>query len=413
MKRRVVITGQGIVSPIGNTVNEAYQNAIKGVNGIAPITLFPTDEWKVKIAGEVKNLDFEAFIDKKSIKRQDRAINLALVAAHEAYLQSGLNEDNIGDPFRFGTFVGSGIGGLTTINKETATSVTRGLDRMSPFFIPAAIINLIGGAISMKYQAKGPNLPVVTACSAATNSMGEAFRYIRDGYLDIAFTGGAEAPINPIGVAGFANMRALSSEEDMNKASVPFDARRGGFVIGEGAGIFIFEEYEHAKARGANILAEVVGYGSTSDAFHITAPDTEAEGVTRALIEALKDANIKPEDIDYINAHGTGTPLNDKFETLGIKKVFKEHAYQLNVSSTKSMTGHSLGASGALESVFVVETLRHGIVPPTINYVEKDPDCDLNYTVNVAQKKSCQYGINMNLGFGGQNAVMIFKRISE
>ena len=205
MKRRVVITGQGIVSPIGNTVNEAYQNAIKGVNGIAPITLFPTDEWKVKIAGEVKNLDFEAFIDKKSIKRQDRAINLALVAAHEAYLQSGLNEDNIGDPFRFGTFVGSGIGGLTTINKETATSVTRGLDRMSPFFIPAAIINLIGGAISMKYQAKGPNLPVVTACSAATNSMGEAFRYIRDGYLDIAFTGGAEAPINPIGVAGFAN----------------------------------------------------------------------------------------------------------------------------------------------------------------------------------------------------------------
>jgi len=411
MKRRVVITGQGIVSPIGNTVDEAYKNAINGVNGIAPITLFPTDDWKVKIGGEVKNLDFEAFIDKKTIKRQDRAINLALVAAYEAYGQSGLQSSDIIDPYRFGTFVGSGIGGLTTINKETETSVLRGLDRMSPFFIPASIINLIGGAISMKYQAKGPNLPVVTACSAATNSMGEAFRYIRDGYLDIAFAGGSEAPINPIGVSGFSNMRALSLETDHEKASLPFDARRGGFVIAEGAGIFIFEAYEHAVKRGATILAEVVGYGTTSDAYHITAPDVEAEGVSRALLNALEDAGIQPEDIDYINAHGTGTPLNDKFETLGIKKVFKEHAYNLHVSSTKSMTGHSLGASGALESVFVIETLRHGIIPPTIHYEEKDPDCDLNYTVNKAVKKECMYGINMNLGFGGQNAVMIFKKV--
>jgi 3-oxoacyl-[acyl-carrier-protein] synthase II len=411
MKRRVVITGQGIVSPIGNTVDEAYKNAINGVNGIAPITLFPTDDWKVKIGGEVKNLDFEAFIDKKTIKRQDRAINLALVAAYEAYAQSGLQSSDIIDPYRFGTFVGSGIGGLTTINKETETSVLRGLDRMSPFFIPASIINLIGGAISMKYQAKGPNLPVVTACSAATNSMGEAFRYIRDGYLDIAFAGGSEAPINPIGVSGFSNMRALSLETDHEKASLPFDARRGGFVIAEGAGIFIFEAYEHAVKRGATILAEVVGYGTTSDAYHITAPDVEAEGVSRALLNALEDAGIQPEDIDYINAHGTGTPLNDKFETLGIKKVFKEHAYNLHVSSTKSMTGHSLGASGALESVFVIETLRHGIIPPTIHYEEKDPDCDLNYTVNKAVKKECMYGINMNLGFGGQNAVMIFKKV--
>ena len=411
MKRRVVITGQGIVSPIGNTVDEAYNNAINGVNGIAPITLFPTDDWKVKIGGEVKNLDFEAFIDKKTLKRQDRVINLALVAAHEAYTQSGLQASDIQDSYRFGTFVGSGIGGLTTINKETKTSVLRGLDRMSPFFIPASIINLIGGAISMKYQAKGPNLPVVTACSAATNSMGEAFRYIRDGYLDIAFTGGSEAPINPIGVSGFSNMRALSLETDHEKASLPFDARRGGFVIGEGAGIFIFEAYEHAIKRGAHILAEVVGYGTTSDAYHITAPDVEAEGVSRALLNALEDAGIEPSDIDYINAHGTGTPLNDKFETLGIKKVFNDHAYKLNVSSTKSMTGHSLGASGALESVFVIETLRHGIIPPTIHYEEKDPDCDLNYTVNKAVKKDCKYGINMNLGFGGQNAVMIFKKV--
>lgn len=411
MKRRVVITGQGIVSPIGNTVEQAYKNAINGVCGIAPITLFPTDDWKVKIGGEVKDLDFEAFIDRKTIKRQDRAINLALVAAHEAYTQSGLTEAMIKDPYRFGTYVGSGIGGLTTINKETETSVLRGLDRMSPFFIPAAIINLIGGAISMRYQAKGPNIPVVTACSAATNSMGEAFRAIRDGYLDLAFVGGAEAPINPIGVNGFANMRALSGETDPMKASLPFDQRRAGFVIGEGAGIMIFESYEHAKERGANILAEVVGYGSTSDAYHITAPDTEAEGVKRALENALEDAGISPEAIDYINAHGTGTPLNDKFETLGIKKVFGDHAYQLNISSTKSMTGHALGASGALESVFVVETLRHGIIPPTIHYEEKDPDCDLNYTPNQAVKKSCQYAINMNLGFGGQNAVMIFKKV--
>lgn len=411
MKRRVVITGQGIVSPIGNTVNEAYRNAVEGVNGIAPITLFNTEEWKVKIGGEVKHLDFESFIDRKSIKRQDRAINLALVAAHEAYTQSGLNEVSIGDPFKFGTFIGSGIGGLTTINKETATSVTRGLDRMSPFFIPASIINLIGGAISMKYNAKGPNIPSVTACSAATNSMGEAFRYIRDGYLDIAFAGGSEAPINPIGIAGFANMRALSMETDANKASLPFDARRGGFVIAEGAGVFIFEEYEHAKARGAQILAEVVGYGTTSDAYHITAPDIEAAGITRAINDALKDANIEPEAIDYINAHGTGTPLNDKFETLGIKNVFGDYAYNINVSSTKSMTGHALGASGAIESVFVVETLRHGVIPPTIHYEQKDEDCDLNYTGNVAQKRTCQYGINMNLGFGGQNAVMIFKKV--
>ncbi|HBD74440.1 MAG TPA: beta-ketoacyl-[acyl-carrier-protein] synthase II [Acholeplasmataceae bacterium] len=411
MKRRVVITGLGLVSPIGNDVNTSFQSAIQGKNGIDKITLFDTETWKVKIGGEVKNLNFEDHLDKKSIKRQDRAINLALVAAKEAYEQSGLNAENVGDPFRFGTFVSSGIGGLTTINKETEVSVLRGLDRMSPFFIPAAIINLIGGAISMQYQAKGPNLPVVTACSAATNSIGEAFRYIRDGYLDIAFAGGSEAPINPIGVNGFANMRALNQTDDINNASIPFDKRREGFVIAEGAGVLILEEYERAVARQANILGEIVGYGSTSDAYHITAPDENAEGVARALELALSDAGIKKEAIDYINAHGTSTPLNDKFETLGIKKVFKNHAYKLNVSSTKSMTGHALGASGAIESVFTVEALRNGIIPPTINYKEVDEDCDLNYTPNQAVKKEIQYAINMNLGFGGQNAILIFKKV--
>lgn len=410
-KRRVVVTGLGLVSPIGNDVKTSFQAAIEGKNGIDQVTLFDTTDWKVKIAGEVKHLNFEDFIEKKSIKRQDRVINLALVAAKEAYEQSGLNEANIGDPYRFGTFVSSGIGGLTTINRETEISVLRGLDRMSPFFIPSAIINLIGGAISMIYQSKGPNLPVVTACSAATNSIGEAFRYIRDGYLDVAFAGGSEAPINPIGVNGFANMRALIQTDDIHQASMPFDARREGFVIAEGAGVLILEEYERAVARGAHILGEIVGYGTTSDAFHITAPDEEANGVSRALELALEDAGIQKEDIDYINAHGTSTPLNDKYETLGIKKVFKDHAYKLHVSSTKSMTGHALGAAGAIESVFVVEALNHGIIPPTINYKEKDPDCDLNYTPNIAVKKDLKYAINMNLGFGGQNAILVFKKV--
>ena len=410
-KRRVVVTGLGLVSPLGNDVKTSFQAAIEGKNGIDKVTLFDTTTWKVKIAGEVKNLNFEDYIDKKAIKRQDRVINLALVAAKEAYEQSGLNASNIGDPYRFGTFVSSGIGGLTTINRETEISVLRGLDRMSPFFIPAAIINLVGGAISMQYQAKGPNLPVVTACSAATNSIGEAFRYIRDGYLDVAFAGGAEAPINPIGVNGFANMRALIQTENVNQASMPFDARRDGFVIAEGAGVLILEEYERAQARGANILGEIVGYGSTSDAFHITAPDEEAKGVSRALELALEDAGINKEDIDYINAHGTSTPLNDKFETLGIKKVFQDHAYKLHVSSTKSMTGHALGAAGAIESVFCIEALNHGIIPPTIHYQENDPDCDLNYTPNVAVKKALNYAINMNLGFGGQNAILVFKKV--
>lgn len=410
-KRRVVVTGLGLVSPIGNDVKTSFQAAIEGKNGIDFVTLFDTTNWKVKIAGEVKNLNFEDYIEKKSIKRQDRVINLALVAAKEAYEQSGLNKENIGDPYRFGIFVSSGIGGLTTINRETEVSILKGLDRMSPFFIPSAIINLIGGAISMQYQAKGPNLPVVTACSAATNSIGEAFRYIRDGYLDIAFAGGAEAPINPIGVSGFANMRALMQTDDIHNASMPFDLRREGFVIAEGSGVLILEEYTRAIERGANILGEIVGYGTTSDAFHITAPDEEANGVSRALELALEDAGIQKEDIDYINAHGTSTPLNDKYETLGIRKVFKEHAYKLHVSSTKSMTGHALGAAGGIESVFVVEALNHGIIPPTINYKVVDPDCDLNYTPNVAVKKELKYAINMNLGFGGQNAILIFKKV--
>lgn len=409
MKRRVVVTGMGLVSPLGHTVDETFTNMVNGVNGIDKITLEDVTNWKVQIAGEVKNLNFEEYLDKKEIKRSDRVVNLAMVAMIEAANQSNLMDERINRK-RLGLFVGSGIGGLKTIEEEVSTFATRGQDRMSPFFIPNSIINLIGGKIGIKYQVYGPNLPQVTACSAATNSIGEAFRYIRDGYLEMAITGGSEAPINGIGVGGFASMRALNTSNDINRASIPFDQERSGFVIGEGAGILILEEYEHAKKRGVPILAEVVGYGSTSDAFHITSPDENAVGIRDCILEAINDAKINKEELGYINAHGTSTQLNDKYETLGIKKALEEHAYQINISSTKAMTGHALGAAGAIESIAVVKALQEGIIPPTINHQNSDPDCDLNYTLHKAVKKEMMYGMNINLGFGGQNAALIFKK---
>ncbi len=410
MKRRVVVTGMGLVSPLGNTVNESFKHMVEGKNGIDFITLADTTNWKVKLAGEVKNLDFEAFIDKKEVKRSDRVSNLAMVAADEAYKQAKLEGAEINRK-RFGLFVGSGIGGLNTIEQDVTVCKTRGQDRMSPFFIPNSIINLIGGKLGIKYQIYGPNLPQVTACSAATNSIGEAFRYIRDGYLEIAMTGGSEAPVNEIGVGGFASMKALNTTNDVNRASIPFDKNRSGFVIAEGAGILILEEYEHAIKRNAPILAEIVGYHTTTDGYHMTSPDVEARGITDCLIGALADANLEPKEIGYINAHGTSTQLNDKYETLGIKQAFKEDAYRLNISSTKSMTGHALGAAGAIESIAVIKALQEGIIPPTINYQAFDEDCDLNYTPNQAVKKEMTYAININIGFGGQNAAIIFKKV--
>lgn len=410
MKRRVVVTGLGLVSPLGNTVESSFQAMIEGKNGIDFITLEDVTNWKVKLAGEVKNLNFEDFIDRKEVKRSDRSVLLALIAADEAYKQAKLEGAEI-DRTRFGLFVGSGIGGLNTIQEEVSTYATRGQDRMSPFFIPNSIINLIGAKIGIKYQIYGPNLPQVTACSAATNSMGEAFRYIRDGYLDIAMTGGAEAPVNGIGVGGFAAMKALNTSNNRDRASIPFDADRSGFVIAEGAGILILESYDHAFKRGAPILAEMVGYGSSTDAFHMTSPDEEAKGITLCLKQALQDAGIEPKDVGYINAHGTSTVLNDKFETMGIKKAFGPAAYDVNISSTKSMTGHALGAAGAIETIAVIKALQTGIIPPTINYQNPDPDCDLNYTINVAVKRDIQYGMNINIGFGGQNAAIIFKKV--
>jgi 3-oxoacyl-[acyl-carrier-protein] synthase II len=339
----------------------------------------------------------------------DRVIVLGILAASEAYDDAKLTPTSV-DPYRFGTFVTSGIGGLNSIWAESQVAISRGLDRVSPHFITNAIINLIGGNISMRFKAKGPNLPVVTACSASTNSIGEAFRYIRDGYLDVAFAGGSESSINALGIAGFAVMRALHSGDNPAQASMPFDKKRSGFVMGEGAGVLILEEYDHAKARGAKIYAELVGYGSTSDAFHVTAPDETAEGISKCMELALKDANLQPQDIDYINAHGTSTPLNDRIETLGIKKVFGQHAYALNVSSTKGMTGHMLGATGAVESIACILALVNQIVPPTITTNELGPECDLNYTLGKPAKRKVNYALNINLGFGGQNAALIFKR---
>jgi 3-oxoacyl-[acyl-carrier-protein] synthase II len=410
MKRRVVVTGMGLLSPVGNNVEESFNNLVAGKNGIDFIKSYDTTDWKVKIAGEIKDLNLEDYLDKKEVKRSDRVANIAMIATQEAYNQANL-ENHSYDPFRFGVYVGSGIGGLTTIFDEVKVSVLRGQDRISPFFIPNSIINLIGAKIGIKYQAKGANMPQVTACSAATNSIGEAFKAIRDGYLDIVISGGAEAPVNEIGVGGFASLRALNFSNDPNTASVPFDKRRTGFVIAEGAGIIILEEYESALKRGAPIICEMVGYGTTTDAFHMTAPDDEAKGIEACIKFALSDANIKPEELGYINAHGTSTVLNDKLETLGIKKAMGDAAYQVNISSTKSMTGHALGAAGAIETIAVIKALETGLIPPTINLNEPDPECDLNYTPHVFVKRDLTYAMNINIGFGGQNAAIIFKKV--
>lgn len=409
-KRRVVITGLGAVTPVGNDVTSMWENMLKGTNGINKITLFDASSMRVQIAGEIKNLDIAKYLEPRQADRLDRVIILGLIAATQAYEDAKLANVEI-DRYRFGTFVSSGIGGLGTIWQESQVAVARGIDRISPFFVPNSIINLVGGNIAIKYQVKGPNIPVVTACSSATNSMGEAFRYIRDGYIDLAFAGGAEAPINALGIGGFAAMKALNFTNDINLASIPFDKRRSGFVMGEGAGIMIFEEYKHAIKRGAKIYAEVIGYGATSDAFHITAPEETAEGIKKCIEFAMSDAQIAPQDIDYINAHGTGTILNDRIETRGIKRALGDAAYKVNISSTKSMTGHMLGATGAIESIAAVLAIRDGMIPPTINTTESDPDCDLNYTLGHAVKREVKVAMNINLAFGGQNAVLIFRKV--
>lgn len=412
MKRRVVITALGTINAIGNDVPSTWNSVLEGKNGIDKITLFNTENQRDYLVAEVKDFHPEDYLPLKEARRLDRIMIFGLVAAKEAYENSGLDENSF-DHDRFGTFVTSGIGGLWTINEESKKAHLKSADRMSPFFVPNSIINLVSGNIAIKYQLKGPAMGIVTACSSATNAIGEAFRYIRDGYLELVFAGGSEASINEIGIGGFASMKAISPSTDKDRASIPFDLERTGFVMAEGAGVLLLEEYEHAKKRGAKIHAELLGYGANCDAFHITQPDQTAEGIVKCMRLALEDANVAPEKIDYISPHGTSTYYNDRLETKGIKTLFGPHAYEISIGATKSMHGHSLGAVGGIESVILVRALEEGIVPPTINYRVKDPECDLDYTPNHYRVRDIKYAIKNSLGFGGHNATLVFKKWEE
>ena len=411
MERRVVITGMGALTPIGNSVKEFWNNAKEGKNGIDYVTLVDKDEVSVKVVGEVKNFDAAEAVGKKESKRLDRFSQFALACADEAIKSSGLDLDNV-DKNRIGVLVGSGIGGFSTIETEI-TKMATGSKRVSPFFIPMAISNMAAGNISIKYGLKGPSTAVVTACATGTNGIGEAFRQIKHGYADIMLAGGVEAPITKIGIEGFNSLKALNTSNDPKFASIPFDSERSGFVMGEGAGILVLESLESAKKRNANILAEIVGYGSTCDAYHITSPDPDGEGASRAMTQAIEEAKINKEEVSYINAHGTSTKLNDKFETIAIKRTFGDYAYKIPVSSTKSMTGHLLGAAGAIEAIICIEALRDNFIPPTIGYRNKDEDCDLAYVPNVGRNQEVNYELTNSLGFGGHNATLLFKKWNE
>ncbi len=407
-KRRVVVTGIGTINPIGHNVEETWKSIEEGRCGIAPISLFDTKGMKVALAGEVKDFDVTKYIDKKEAKKMDRFIQMGMIASHEAMLDSGLDINNI-DSHRFGVIVSSGIGGLGSIEKNYQTGEKRGFDRVSPFFIPMTISNLAAGHIAIAYHAQGLCTCPVTACAGGTNAIGDAFRNIRDGYQDVMIAGGCEASVTPLGIGGFTSMKALSDATDPNRASIPFDKERNGFVMGEGAGILILEELEHALNRSAHIYGEMTGYGVSCDAHHITAPLPNGEGGAYAMQNALDDAGISYDVIDYINAHGTSTHLNDLCETEAIKSVFKEHAYKLAVSSTKGHTGHCLGAAGGIEAVLSVLALKHNFIPPTLNYQVKDEECDLNVVPNIGVNKDLHYVMSNSLGFGGHNASIIFK----
>jgi 3-oxoacyl-[acyl-carrier-protein] synthase II len=413
MKRRVVVTGLGLVTPVGNDVPTTWDALKQGKSGADQIKKFDTEKFDVKFACEVKNFSAEDFLEKKEARRMGAFTHFAIAASDEAVRDSGLVIDETNAEM-VGTYISSGIGDFWAIEREHEKLLNSGPGRVSPFFIVSAIVNLASGNVSIRHGAKGPNSATATACSAGAHAIGDSFRLIERGDADAMICGGAESAITPMSVAGFDSMRALSRHNsEPTKASRPFDAERDGFVIGEGAGILILEELEHAKARGAKIYAEIVGYGMSGDAFHVTMPDETGSGAIRVMDRALKDAGIGPEAIGYINAHGTSTPYNDKFETLAIKKVFGERAYEIPVSSTKSMTGHALGAAGGLEAVFSVKSIIENKLPPTINYKTPDPDCDLDYIPNEARDGNVDYVLSNNFGFGGTNACLIFKRYSE
>ncbi len=411
-RRRVVITGMGAVTPIGHTVSQSWQAVRAGVCGIAPITIYDRLDQKVKLAAEVKDWNAEAYLEKRQTKHMGRFTQFAMVAAKQAMADSGLTAD-CADPNRCGVVVSSGIGGLSVTENEHEKGLEKGFDRISPFYIPMAISNMAAGLIAIEYGFRGMCTCPVTACAGGTNAVGDAFRYIRDGYAEAMLCGGTEAAITPLGMGGFTSMKALSLAEDPNRASIPFDKERSGFVMGEGAGILVLEEYDHAKARGAKIYAEVVGYGTTCDAYHMTAPAPDGSGGARAMICALEDGGISADQVDYINAHGTSTSLNDSGETAAVKIAFGAHARTLKMSSTKSMTGHMLGAAGAVESIFTALALNEGYLPATINYQVPDETCDLDIVPNAGREANLRYAMSNSLGFGGHNASILMKKWEE
>lgn len=412
--RRVVVTGMGMISPVGKSVAESWQNIKAGKCGIARLTRFDASDYYSQIAGEVKDYDPLDYFDRKEARVYDPFMQFALISAREAFKDSGLLEVKDLDHERLGAYIASGIGGIDTIEKNKRVLLERGPSRVSPFFLTAALANLATGQVSMKFGLKGPNLANVTACAASTHSIGESYKIIQVGDADVMAAGGSEYPITPLGIAGFSVIKALSNRNDEpERSSRPFDKERDGFVAAEGAGILILEELEHAVKRGARIYAELVGFGYTGDAYHVTAPDPEADGAYRTMKMALRDGGIEPEQVDYINAHGTSTPLNDKIETLGIKKLFGEYAYKLDISATKSMTGHMLGATGAAEAIFTVCSIKDSFIPPTINYENVDEDCDLNYTPNKGKSKEINYALSNSFGFGGTNGSLLFKKFTE
>jgi 3-oxoacyl-[acyl-carrier-protein] synthase II len=410
--KRVVITGLGAVTPLGNNVESTWDNLLDGKTGIGPLTRLNADEYPAKVAAELKDFDIEEYVERKEARKMDRFTHYAVAASMMAVKDSKLEITEENAP-RVGVWIGSGIGGMETFENQYETFQKRGYRRVSPFFVPMIIPDMATGQVSIMLGAKGVNSCTVTACATGTNSIGDAFKVIQRGDADVMISGGAEAPITKMSVAGFCANTALSTNTDPEKASRPFDANRDGFVMGEGAGVVVLEELEHALRRGAPIYAEVVGYGSTGDAHHITAPAPAGEGGARAMKMALEDGGLRPEEMDYINAHGTSTPYNDKFETMAVKEVFGEHAYKLAMSSTKSMTGHLLGAAGGVEAIFTVLAMKDGILPPTINIDTPDPDCDLDYVANKARKQEVNVAMSNSLGFGGHNATLVFKKYTN
>lgn len=411
MKRRVVVTGMGAITPVGNDVATTWQSLIEGKSGTAPITKFDASKFPVRFAAEVKAFNALDYMDRKEAKRADQYTQYAIAGARQAMTDAKLIERNGMDPDRIGVIIGSGIGGLKSFEEQHDVYRERGVGKISPFFIPMFIADIAAGIVSMMFNAKGPNYATVSACATSAHAIGDAYRTIQYGDADVMITGGAEATVTPMAIGGFANMKALSERnESPETASRPFDATRDGFVMGEGAGILILEELEHALKRGATIYAEIVGYGATGDAYHLTAPAPDGEGAQRAMKRALKDAGLEPKDIQYINAHGTSTPANDFNETRAIKAVFGEHAKTVNVSSTKSATGHMLGAAGAVEAIVSAMVVGTGVIPPTINYHTPEPELDLNYTPNTSVKRDVNAILSNSFGFGGHNTTLAIKR---